>query len=1290
MSGQNSSSKTVAAILKQHQDLVAAREITTNQQHQLPPSQQNKKKTKQKTVHKQAHIINHLTAVKNRNIQSSNVASVSQTVNRTSVASVSQQEELGLGKESKPTTTTKASSLSRDLSPSRITAQMKKVMPDPSSAHPNLLLSALQGNMPDPMGLFTPSKPESIMVSTISDVHNTATENWKTTVHSSKSPVDSQLTTTVFSNSLTPVTVFSCPEETNVKSKSASNNSPNLPTVENLLALSAGTIQTINVSHVPKATIPTTSSSLGAVSENTTPGTSSSPSVSTRNAMEVAQQIRMEANGQSASALRTGMQQQLRSQIQGSRSIDAHLASQQNPVTVAKVSSQKAARHEKEQKPLEVSMPLLAAKLAPSSIPGSTAAGSRASLHVKQSTAVGDAPLLLSSLTPSGATAIVVPTSSVAKVSRKSPLQKVSESGNFEEMKKQLQMNKQTSSQVGKQVPQSLAQEEVVLSSSDIEGTLAAVSAAADQIWGLGHGSPRMELSQVSAAFDMHPQLEKMASRSLTSNALLEHTAQTDHASKADGQSQTRNELVSHKLNWNTTLPVRGVNFDQRKTPPDKRVKYEVVEDHRGLGTNQQTSPAMSKYGAGDSKLTAIDVDLDVGHLPSIVAEEAIHISKTVSSAGQKMHANLSVVNVKDSFPATSHFLQSSHIPISVNNVSGSSSVPSTMAAGKSLSDASASMAGEVKLLSGSSPFVAGVSPMHSAMGSSSLPRSNPVMFSAAPMSSSSSHTGMASSNPPAYESSSLPPPYSHPAHSFAAPDHHRHNPVSGKDSNHNPFTFPTSGLTVISDSSGHGFTAFALRSGTGDGPARSLPEGRLASTVLSKAHSDTSALNHSHKHNNSVPTEAIPRLVPEASVKLEELQGFNHIQEAKMQDELLPIQPFNQRISNLSCFPVMNSTYRAAYRSHAVAVQRARAGVIMSTAKSLDVLRQNLQRNINKEISEIIKRYTDKYFQPALENIRLNNNEGSLGDEHINYVCRQILEEAKSEYMSMSGRRSATPSDIPDNVSDSGSTSGRRTFLKRGRISDSDSERGSDGGFKRKTVKRKGRPPVHSSGRATPSKQPVKREGPRWDPVRLKPDTLFVMGARANKALGLGNTRGRLYIRHPEVFKYVGDQEDKLWLYEHNLMPAAGGKAYMLLLEDIEELSRTDEYKDSPSLMMHECVGFTVPEWMLVKMKTQMNALRSDKKPTTYSSPGPTEAEEKNQKILPFSSFTEVSIKDEPQLSPADTEMDFLSTADNEDTQPSSAVSPFTVTGGFEDGTSPSPSDLDPIEETSGHHLFS
>lgn len=63
-------------------------------------------------------------------------------------------------------------------------------------------------------------------------------------------------------------------------------------------------------------------------------------------------------------------------------------------------------------------------------------------------------------------------------------------------------------------------------------------------------------------------------------------------------------------------------------------------------------------------------------------------------------------------------------------------------------------------------------------------------------------------------------------------------------------------------------------------------------------------------------------------------------------------------------------------------------------------------------------------------------------------------------------------------------------------------------------------------------------------------------------RSLGFGATRGRLYIKHPELFKYCGDQEDKAWLHEHSLMPATGGKAYMMIVEDILETAQLPEYK--------------------------------------------------------------------------------------------------------------------------------
>ena len=33
-------------------------------------------------------------------------------------------------------------------------------------------------------------------------------------------------------------------------------------------------------------------------------------------------------------------------------------------------------------------------------------------------------------------------------------------------------------------------------------------------------------------------------------------------------------------------------------------------------------------------------------------------------------------------------------------------------------------------------------------------------------------------------------------------------------------------------------------------------------------------------------------------------------------------------------------------------------------------------------------------YFQPALENIRLNNGDLAVSEDHLQTVCRQILEE--------------------------------------------------------------------------------------------------------------------------------------------------------------------------------------------------------------------------------------------------------------------------------------------------------
>ncbi|XP_054724913.1 deoxynucleotidyltransferase terminal-interacting protein 1-like [Uloborus diversus] len=387
----------------------------------------------------------------------------------------------------------------------------------------------------------------------------------------------------------------------------------------------------------------------------------------------------------------------------------------------------------------------------------------------------------------------------------------------------------------------------------------------------------------------------------------------------------------------------------------------------------------------------------------------------------------------------------------------------------------------------------------------------------------------------------------------------------------------------------------------------------------------------------------------------------------------------FNMRSYNLSNFPTSTTSYRTAYRSQAVAMQRARLGFISGTAKSLDILRQNMQKFINKEIDEIIQKYIEKFFKPGVENIKINNGENSVSDQHIQSVCRQILEEAKKMYQCSSNRGNSPAEFIElENSSSSdqkSSSNVTKTLIKKRKDSDSDSEASF---VPVKPKKKKGRPPNVTSGRSTPMKlkiEQVRREGPKWDPSRLTPETQFIMGAKANKALGLGATRGRLYSKHPEIFKYSGDQEDKQWLYDHNLMPATGGKAYMLLIEDIKELAESEEYRNNPALMTDEIIGFTVPETMIHKMKQTMLHMRTDM--PTKRRGRPAASHNDNTVDIKLDDFTSDEKHGSGTVSPTD-ELDLLN-SDMRSTDPS----PFSLGTGFEDVSpaqpeiSPAPSDL-------------
>ncbi|XP_069507320.1 deoxynucleotidyltransferase terminal-interacting protein 1 [Ambystoma mexicanum] len=252
----------------------------------------------------------------------------------------------------------------------------------------------------------------------------------------------------------------------------------------------------------------------------------------------------------------------------------------------------------------------------------------------------------------------------------------------------------------------------------------------------------------------------------------------------------------------------------------------------------------------------------------------------------------------------------------------------------------------------------------------------------------------------------------------------------------------------------------------------------------------------------------------------------------------------------------------------------------------SMDLLRAVLQPSINEEIQTVFNKYM-KFFQKAAVNVRENVGEEVNPEQLIQDVCRSSLEQAKLLF------------------SNNEKTILRPTVelagIKRARQGDEESsQRGSP-----IPKKRKGRPPGNMShneraalgiGGWKVKSESIRRDGPKWEPSRLKDTTRFVLGSRANKALGMGGTRGRIYIKHPELFKYAADPQDKHWLAENQHMRATGGKmAYMLLEEDIQDLAASDEYRSCPELKIDELKPFTPPHWMIEKMQRYMESVRTE-----------------------------------------------------------------------------------------------
>ncbi|KAK1795683.1 hypothetical protein P4O66_001174 [Electrophorus voltai] len=186
----------------------------------------------------------------------------------------------------------------------------------------------------------------------------------------------------------------------------------------------------------------------------------------------------------------------------------------------------------------------------------------------------------------------------------------------------------------------------------------------------------------------------------------------------------------------------------------------------------------------------------------------------------------------------------------------------------------------------------------------------------------------------------------------------------------------------------------------------------------------------------------------------------------------------------------------------------------------SMDLLRTVLQPSFNEDIMAVFRKYM-KFFEKAASNVKENVGEDVHTDQLIKEACRNCLDHAKQLFPDT---EKITQRPVFDHL------------VKRSRQMEDDSnQRGSP-----IPKKRKGRPPgpVMQYDRpiqySTPVKpktsEPIKREGPKWDPSRLNEKSTFVLGSRANKlqqelmTLMMSGDKGiSAFPESDNLFKWIG-----------------------------------------------------------------------------------------------------------------------------------------------------------------------
>jgi len=228
---------------------------------------------------------------------------------------------------------------------------------------------------------------------------------------------------------------------------------------------------------------------------------------------------------------------------------------------------------------------------------------------------------------------------------------------------------------------------------------------------------------------------------------------------------------------------------------------------------------------------------------------------------------------------------------------------------------------------------------------------------------------------------------------------------------------------------------------------------------------------------------------------------------------------------------------------------------------EALDAVRAALQPTLNVEIEKVLESYQEM-FRMAAYNIADNLKE-TVTEDHVNFVLRCSLEEAKKmfklsdedeETASISVQKPLTPA--------------RNVIIKKNKMQ------------LRRDVRKA----------SQEGKQKDNFNYPTWTESHLTASVEIIMGFKAQKILGFASQRGRLYVRHPRLFRYLADNEDKEYLSKRGHLPTNAGKSYLMLADDVRLLATSHpDYKDNLGIKAEDIKGFTIPEYMLKKMRTCM-----------------------------------------------------------------------------------------------------